>query len=185
MQARELEQGHVEDGIEAPDLVPTAFLKELVAVGQTLGPAVKGGLDTARKGLESEHHVRIATMQRGDRVELPIVMGGAVVDLAEKDDRTPRHGCHQVVDRDHFAVPGLPPLTRIDAGIRGHARRRGGDGDSQDDGRNSQALHGDIAVAEGVGEQHARDHPSVKAAMGNDYGSLTESGQAATPRRHV
>jgi hypothetical protein len=77
-----VQEGQVELGIVAPDLVPADLLEERVRLQLAPGPAVQDRLNAAGKGLEPEHDVLPPAEQGGERGELPAVVLGVVVRLA-------------------------------------------------------------------------------------------------------
>jgi len=86
-----MKQRQIEFRREIPDLGPFG-LREKLLHGEFSGcPAIERGLDAPRKRFETDHHVGPQQVQRRQRLQLPLVMAGVVVPLAEEHDLARRH----------------------------------------------------------------------------------------------
>jgi len=141
--AGEVEQRQIEAWLEPPDLGPRGFGEELLHRQLAPHPAVEGQLHTPRKHLEADDHVGLAGVQGGQRVELPAVVLGGIVALAQQNDG--------VLSRlgDQRVMPGGETAQRVDPLPRNSTRRRmgravGQDRSGEDGGENegSAVFHG-------------------------------------------
>lgn len=79
-----MEERQVQAGVEAPDLVPLRAAQELGLRQPASHPVVEHRLQPAREHLQPERQRRPARMQLRQDLELPAVVLGAVVALAEQ-----------------------------------------------------------------------------------------------------
>jgi hypothetical protein len=106
---REMKQRQVERRVVAPDRRPVHRLEEGLGIEIAVHPPVQDRLDAPRETLEPQDHVGVAAMQGGQGVQLPTVVFGVVVRLAEKDDRPPSQRGHELFRGERPRGRGIEP----------------------------------------------------------------------------
>jgi hypothetical protein len=86
VQASELEERQIQRRGEAPHARPVGLPEERALVELAGDPPVEDRLGAAREHLEAEHHGRVLGGERGNGLELPAMVVGPIVVLAEQDD---------------------------------------------------------------------------------------------------
>ncbi len=140
---REIEQGLIQRRRKAPDLLPFALFEELAARQVTGDPAVEHRLEAPWEGFETDDKFRGPPMQRGQNMELPRVVFGARMALAEQHDRPPHPLLHQGLELLGLPRIGIDPTPGIGAGVaeRRRARIDQGTGTEHSDQRQETGFH--------------------------------------------
>ena len=162
----EMEERQVQAGVEAPDLVPLRAAQEL-GLRQPAGhPVVEHRLQPAREHLQPERQRRPARMQLRQDLELPAVVLGAVVALAEQHRLRLGHPAQQLGGGQQARCSGgrRQPLAgglvrRTERGRRGRlgCRTRPGQHQHRHQQRREQPPAGRRRDGREQRQAHARD----------------------------
>jgi len=131
---REVEQWQIVARVESPDFLPFGFAQERGFAQFACHPAVEDRLQPPRKHFQRQREARMPDVQLRQRVQLPTMVFGLVVRLAEQDHLPVCQPVDEGTGRQRGRVGKAPvglrrePLADLAAGRgrRGGGRRRRG-----------------------------------------------------------